>query len=211
MKIPYVIPPNQRYQGKTYGQWSAKWWQWALSLPTDEPGNPFIDDPSFQMAMGQPKDVWFLGGLFSTSTVERTSVVPCGKALFIPIINVESSDLDPCPFLAKTEAAQREIAKSFADHFVNLFCVIDGKPVEDIDAYRFSSPQYSFTASGSNAFGLSGGSGTSVSDGYWIMLAPLSKGRHTIRFGGEVHTVAECESIFHIDASIDMTYHLIVR
>ena len=145
-------------------------------------------------------------------TVERTSVLPCGKALFIAVINVESSNREfDTPFYGATEAAQREIAEYFADHIVNPFCVIDGEPVEDIDAYRVSSPQYRFTASDSNAFGLPGGRGTSVSDGYWIMLAPLSKGRHTIHFGGAFHfSIAEGDDS-NLDLPLDMTYHLIVR
>jgi hypothetical protein len=38
---PGVIPPQSKAHGMTYGEWSAKWWQWAYSLPVDQ--NPFFD------------------------------------------------------------------------------------------------------------------------------------------------------------------------
>ena len=30
---PGVWPPNSELYGKTYAEWGAKWWQWALSFP----------------------------------------------------------------------------------------------------------------------------------------------------------------------------------
>jgi len=30
---PGVFPINSAPYGKTYGEWSAKWWQWDLSCP----------------------------------------------------------------------------------------------------------------------------------------------------------------------------------
>jgi hypothetical protein len=32
-KNPGVIPPNAKYKGLTYGEWAARWWQEALSIP----------------------------------------------------------------------------------------------------------------------------------------------------------------------------------
>ena len=30
-----VVPPNSNEFGNTYGEWSARWWQWLLSIPND--------------------------------------------------------------------------------------------------------------------------------------------------------------------------------
>ncbi len=30
---PGVLPVNSKPYGMTYGEWSAKWWQWAYSIP----------------------------------------------------------------------------------------------------------------------------------------------------------------------------------
>jgi hypothetical protein len=37
-----VFPPGSKPYGLTYGQWSIKWFQWALSIPNDK--NPINDD-----------------------------------------------------------------------------------------------------------------------------------------------------------------------
>jgi len=87
---PGVIPPQAKAHGMTYGEWSAKWWQWAVSLPLDH--NPLAD--TADCSTGQLGSVWFLGGSFVSSTEERDCTVPPGKALFFPIINVECSTLE---------------------------------------------------------------------------------------------------------------------
>lgn len=56
-----VLPvDSQAMTGKTYGEWSANWWQTVLSLPADE--NPLLDDTGATCALGQDPDspVFFL-------------------------------------------------------------------------------------------------------------------------------------------------------
>src|SRR5882757_5084559 len=38
---PGVLPPQSHPYGKSYGEWAAKWVQWALSIPADR--NPLTD------------------------------------------------------------------------------------------------------------------------------------------------------------------------
>jgi hypothetical protein len=45
--------------GKTIGEWSAKWWQWALAFPAST--NPMINGDCEQ---GQQGPVWFLAGVW---------------------------------------------------------------------------------------------------------------------------------------------------
>lgn len=72
------------FQGKTYGQWAAAWWQWALSAPT--PVNPLVDPVGADCAAGQSGSVWFLAGTFG-GAVTRTCNVPVGRSLFFPVAN----------------------------------------------------------------------------------------------------------------------------
>ncbi|MCK7502716.1 MAG: hypothetical protein MZV70_00525 [Desulfobacterales bacterium] len=79
----------------TYGEWSAKWWQWAYSLPVDQ--NPFFDENGSctNGANGPVGPVWFLTGVINVSgTAVRNCTVPAGKALFFPIINAEDATPD---------------------------------------------------------------------------------------------------------------------
>jgi len=94
---------------------------------------------------------------------------------------------------------------------VDLSFEIDGAPVQNLAAYRVVSPQFSFTAPTPWIFAEVGGSGTSTADGYYVMLAPLSKGQHTIRVRGALHfSVAEGDP-FDLDLSSDVTFHITVE
>src|SRR5690349_20909613 len=62
-----AYPPNAKIAGKTYGEWAAAWWQWAFSIPAAE--NPLlVDTPDKDRCdIDQPKQVFFLGGVFNKS------------------------------------------------------------------------------------------------------------------------------------------------
>lgn len=188
---PGVIPPSATHR---YSQLSAKWWQWGLALPVT--GHPFIGCPDPSDA-GQSGPVWFLAGQFGTAQCALT--IPAGKALFFPLANAECSNLEDPPFYGGTAEEQRTCAKFWADQIdpTSLFCEVDGVPINNLASYRFVSPQFQFTAPTPWIFGATGGSGTAVADGYYLLLAPLSVGQHTIRFGST-------------SFGIDSTYHLTV-
>ena len=197
-----VLPPNSRPYGKTYAEWSAKWWQWFMEHPVA--GHPAVDSPAFDVSSGQDGNVWFLGSPFGT--VERSVTIPTGKALFIGPLNAEASDLEG---LGATEEEQRETAEWIADHIVSVSCSVDGKPVKNIERYRVQSPQFSFTAPDPWIFSPApGGEGTAVSDGYFVMLPPLSKGNHTVHFAGSFHFAAGELGPDPVDFSLDVTYHI---
>lgn len=197
---PTVIPPQAKAYGMTSGEWSAKWWQWALSLPVDQ--NPFFDEGGdcSKGANGQLGPVWFLTGVINVSgTAVRNCTVPAGKALFVPIINLECSTLEAPPFHGDNEEELRACATRF--HFGNVFAEIDGVAVQNLDRYLVKSPMFTFTVPPENVLGVGPGSGQSVSNGYYLMLAPLSVGEHVIRFGG---------TFTDFDFSLDITYNLTV-
>jgi len=135
--------------------------------------------------------------------------------LFISLANVEVSSLEPpeSGFHGDTEAEQRELAKYYADHIVpaNLLLTIDGVAVRHLECYRVSSPQFQFTAPSPWIFGDTGGTGTSVGDGYYVLVEPLSKGNHTIHFESLFHFAVAEGDPFDADLPIDMTYHFTVK
>jgi hypothetical protein len=47
--------PTEKYVGKTYGQWSAAWWQWAN---ISEPNSPVTDATGADCAVKQKGPVW---------------------------------------------------------------------------------------------------------------------------------------------------------
>ena len=59
---PGVLPPNSSVLGKSYGEWGAEWWKWAVSIPLAI--NPMNDQTGANAAQGQSGSVWFLAGTF---------------------------------------------------------------------------------------------------------------------------------------------------
>lgn len=125
--------------------------------------------------------------------------MPPGKALFLTIRDVEVSTLEAPPFYGATEEEQRAQANWFADRIVDLSVTINGVPVPNLEDFRFTSPQFTFTAPTPWVFGDIGGTGTTVSDGYFLMLE-LPKGITLFitleRFDSQPENSAKRRSIF---------------
>src|SRR5947207_1255244 len=82
-KNPGVFPLNAHIHGLTYNQWSARWWQWVLSLHN-------FDD----CTVNQSGKLWFLAGTTGGPSVTRQCSIPAGNAIMFPIINAEWSKLE---------------------------------------------------------------------------------------------------------------------
>ena len=204
---PGVIPPHAKAHGMTYGEWSAKWWQWAYSLPTDQ--NPFFDEncDCSNGANGQDGSVWFLTGVINASgTAFRKCTVPAGKTLFFPILNVECSTLEGN---GSTEEELRGCTEFFMNFATDLAVEIDGVPIQNLEDYRASSPRFTYGPLPDHNvlqfFGFdapAGSTSLSVADGFYLMLTPLSVGQHTIHFTGTFGDP--------INFTLDITYNLTV-
>jgi hypothetical protein len=177
-KTVTIIPPDATYHGKTYPEWTAAFWQFALALPVED--HPFLTE-EIDFSAGQTGSVWFWGAPDGPFT--RHISMPPGKALFLTVRDVEVSTLEADPFFGATEEEQRAQANWFADRIIDLFVTIDGVPVPNMEDFRFTSPQFTFTAPTPWVFGEVGGTGTAVSDGYFLMIE-LPKGHHTIHYNG---------------------------
>ncbi|MFN8483552.1 MAG: hypothetical protein U0768_10975 [Anaerolineae bacterium] len=224
-----VLPPSSNPYGLSYGQWSVKWWQWAIGTKySKSPLNTNLSTPA-PCGTDQSGPVFFLGGALGGpgEGVHRDCAVPLGKALLIPIVNVEWDEEAMAPPASIVQLGQ--IAKSIADHTTDRSMSVDGVPIPDAQIYRTPSPVFFYTmwatdnlynlrcigslspkctdSSGPVSFpGLVclGGKCTAVSvaDGYYVMLAPLTAGDHIIHFHGRFTT--------EFEMTMDIAYHLCV-
>jgi len=201
-----AYPNKAKVAGRKLADWSAEWWQWALSIPQSV--NPLFDETGAQIAVGQRGPVWFLCGVFNESgTATRSISVPEGKALFFPIVNVEWDNLGVDPPL--TIAELRENAASFvaAVDPASLVCDVDGVALDDLASRRVLSKPFEYSLPPGDiyeAFGVDG-SGTqypAVSDGYWVMLRPLPVGDHVVHFAASVGAP--------FNFSLEITYNITV-
>jgi len=209
---PKVYAVDSVPYGRTYGEWAAAWWQWALSVPVSN--HPLFDNGNCTVEQTGP--VWFLGGQFPSVTpesmkldgVNRTCTIPSDKALFFPVLNIENSLLeDP----GKTIALLRQSPESIMNMAAKLSVVVDGHSIPNVQRdFRVQSPTFDFTLPDDtdnllNAIGegpfAAGVYSPAVGDGYYVMLKPLRLGDHKIRFQA---------SVPDFEFSLDITYHITV-
>jgi hypothetical protein len=127
--------------------------------------------------------------------VTRSCTIPAGTPLFFPIVNTFLAD-------EGTVEQMRAALAEFIDSVVTMSVSIDGEPVENLETYRAISPVFSITLPFDNIFGVPEGIyAPAVSDGYWLLLAPLPPGDHVIHFS------ATTSGGF----SLDITYNLTVE
>jgi len=198
---------------------TADWWQWVYESPTKDVTvktgphsttttntNPLLDSTGdfargMEHAKGPGDKYFFLAGTLGGSAT-RDVEVPHGKALFFPVVN---SDVDNAqdPPTHLTAAEMSAIAKANIDSAGALTATFDGAPVA---MFRTQSPPFSYKLPNHDSiyayFGLTGPQfqGTvspSVSDGWWAVVDPPSKGTHVLHFS--------------VAGFLDVTYNLTVK
>ena len=204
-----AYPPNARPYGKTLGQWGAEWWLWMGQFPLAD--NPITDpDGSRGGAEYQPGGrVWYLAGTFG-GPAERSVEVPVGTSLLFPLINWDvwspedcwwigaSNEPDPC----SAEDLQLFLDDFFGNHITGLSVILDGEPVPNLFAYRATSGPFTMPIEPGtlwNDIGYSPGPRyPNLSDGYYVMLKPLTPGEHLLTFSAEVDGNTGQEVVYHL-------------
>ena len=176
-------------------------------------GQPGHDPDGSQCAINQSGPVWFLAGTFGGNAT-RHCTIPAGTAIFFPL-DVYTDDY-PCPEPPppepptfqpapgqSLEAFLLADAKKVIDTVNELVADLDGQPLTHLFSYRANSQLFSFTGAESlRALDgcVTGSPQLAVADGYWLLLEPLSRGRHTLHFRAALPGFSN-----------DVTYHLTIR
>jgi len=194
--VPYAKAQVQSVTnyGASYGEWSARWWEWALSIPAVK--NPVLDPTGNNCSVGQVGNVWFLAGTFGGS-VNRTCTIPAAKAIFFPLVN----SVGLFPLGNETSLDLRvNYAAPIIEGVTSLKCTLDGRPcAQNLFDFRVQSPIFEALVR-SQSLLPPHFYDPAVADGYWLLLAPLKPGPHTLNFGGTSGTF-----------SVDVTYNLTVQ
>ena len=208
-----VFQPNSKPYNLTYGEWTARWWQWAYSIPKGV--NPAYDDTGNYCSENQRGPVWFFPGTYGKSVI-RECTISNGKAILFPILNSECSFAEFSEL--KTVEDLRMCAKKYQDQVTQLHANIDGHdiPQIELERYRIRSPPFYFMLPENNILGFPANTKTlAVSDGNWVFIKPLNHGYHEISFRGDVTgTVdnATAESFaFASGWNYSTTYQLVIK
>lgn len=184
---PIVEPGDSvSLTGKTYSQWSAAWWTYYLQIPLAQ--NPGFDPTGASCGYMQVGNVWFLMGTAGGSVTRTQCRVPAGKYLFFPLVTKSlfhktENENGLTGFLQAAVRATHEIHASVDGTSVSSLVTLDPRS----SPLRAASPPGYFpvVAVDDNIFGgVPGQIYDTAADGFYLMVAPLAPGRHTINFGG---------------------------
>lgn len=207
---PGIYPIDSKPFGLTYGEWSAKWWQWLLPIPKDI--NPTQDGSGINCAQGQnDQHVWFLAGT-GGGAAQRTCTIPAGKAILFPVLNSECTYKDSAT--SKTPADLRKCAIAGNAGVTILEATVDGRNIHGVEGYRVTSDLFNVTDGNNNIQGVNPGPTQGVSDGWWFMLSPFPTGNHQVHFAGVIGGLTPAAPTLtstNPSFASEVTYHLAVK
>ena len=172
-------------------EWSEAYLQWIAAFSRGS--SPVSDTTGALCAAKQEGDVWFLATSDGTGPVERSCSIPAGKTLFVPLATTLERSGNKEPLCA----TMAHIAAGSLTHVTQLAMKIDGVPVDNMESHRI--PTNDCFALGTRQVPRLIAK-TAVADGWYVMLAPLSAGAHTIVVTGR-----------YDETPLSTTYHLTVQ
>ncbi|WP_146108235.1 hypothetical protein V5P93_004229 [Actinokineospora auranticolor] len=140
----------------------GRWWSWAASRPSGS--DPVSDLVGTQCHVNQPDDLWFVAGTFG-GKAHRRCVVPAGRALVGPAVNLVSTPEDCRDFL---DAAEGTVT-------------LDGAPVT---LRRTGPTRLTVRAVEGSAIYDEAGDHRGCGCGLWFEIEPPAPGPHELRIKG---------------------------
>jgi hypothetical protein len=209
-----VVDPAGRPYGHTFGEWSARWWQYMLSVPARR--NPLTDPTGRRCGERQAGRMFFLGAEYNHfGTVNRTCRLSTRDAVFFPIVNCKNDNTVPVSQPQNpptTSTAEQLLAecRAYINSSTELGAQIDGQAIPGLTlnspnhaaapSFRVRPPEGNLLqATGYYAPGRQTISPVAA-DGVYAMLRPLRRGNHKLHFHAR-----------HGTDVLDVTYNLQVR
>jgi hypothetical protein len=217
-----IVPPNENFRGRSYGEWAAEWWKWLLGSknPDYSQGDPmlFLRGAFDYEQIGEqrrPKRKLHLN-----RTEDKKIEIFEETSIFFPVIEAEitEEDLEPDDGgeKIKMEAKMRYLARRENDESGPMGATIQigtGGPktkiVDDLKRYRAESPLFKLVVSNESILAdkldsaQKAGMFDAVADGYWILIRSLPPSNEPYR----IHFEAVGRNNYYNSA----TYDIIVK
>jgi hypothetical protein len=176
--------------GKSYEDWTKKWWQWILDTPLEQ--NPANDlDGAFAHVGNTNKDVFFLAGALNRRAQRVVKTISKGQAILFPIVAFEFSLLE-VPGSQTNDLVR--YSQYSSDSMLHMEVILDkgtrGERVlqtGELVKYRIKSQNpFDLKFVQDNIFIPQGGQTKATADGYWCFLKEniFKPGSHTLWFQG---------------------------
>lgn len=173
----FVVSSDRLVSNKTLHSYANRWWQWSYAVPHNF--NPVRDINGEDCHRAQKGPVWFLAGANVNTKISRTCEMPKGKYIFFPIINNVSI---PKGKISVSCDSAKKSAVLINPELLSITVELNSLKLLNLTRYRLTSK---------NCFDILGliprkrqppTIFPAASDGYWIMLKPLPKGKHKLSF-----------------------------
>jgi hypothetical protein len=176
-----VVDTNEKVYGKSLDEYTNIWWQWANSMSDDE--SPVTDKTGARCHINQHGHVWFLAGGYGSSKITRKCSIPKDNYIFFPVINMLHYPASGVQLTCKSAKERAAMNNNLLRSFI---VTIDNHKIVNPAFHRYSSPEC-FDLFDLVPKSTAPKAYPSATDGYWVMLRPLSPGSHRIKFRAEYH------------------------
>jgi len=173
--------------GSNYASWCEAWVKHFYSIPCKQ--NPLFAASENRNEPKQEGPVFFLSGTLG-GTIERTANISKESGIFFPVLNYVASY--PCPYAGFKPAPGQSLkdfllrtAAGMVDQGSHMSVTLDGVRITDLLPYRVTTEIFYFTALPELTCldgCITGELQPGLADGYWIMLRPLSVGKHILQY-----------------------------
>jgi len=179
-----IVNMDKKVSGKFLHEYANVWWQWTKTMTQQE--SPVIDRTGDKCNVNQQGNVWFLAGGYGSSKISRKCIIPQGKHIFFPIINMiyfpKRAGGSTCESVKRGAALNN-------DNLLLINAELDGEIIPEAREYRIKSDKC-FDLLGLIPDELNAPKVyPAATDGYWLMLKPLSKGKHKLKFSAQYNRV----------------------
>ena len=169
--------------GATPAELSAELWQWLISIPLAT--NPGSDKIGEFAGIGQRGKFWFLPG--NNGGVDlRTITLPADTSLFLPVFTAlffDDGTSGPVP-----EAEVRALLDEIVGHPTDLLVSVDFEALPRSAIQRVQSDVFTTVFPEHNILSdfdvPAGVYDISLADTYYVLLKPLTPGKHTVIIRG---------------------------
>jgi hypothetical protein len=175
-----VYDLNEQIYGKTHSEWGGEWWTRLQNSTNDTV--PANDNTGEKCNYEQTdKNMFFLYGVFgSNDLITRECTIQSSKAIFVPVLGSECSDREDTRLDTPKKRTECVYDGTYRGANVLNF-KLDGIPLTNITNYYSETP-LNVTLPANNIWGVDPGLAHEYTGGYYVILKPLSVGKHTIDF-----------------------------
>ena len=202
------LDPTGVHYGKSYAEWQSEWYRWFFGAPGST--HPILDATGVHCAVNQnpSSPVFFLGGTVG-GKASRKCQIPKGKAIFFPIINagVDNGGVPPAEVLTEPQLLA---AATGAMKDAKVTASLDGKDIPDLARYLVPPTRFNYTVPpGDNLYRANGAEGVSgliepvFATGFYLLLPPLARGVHQLKFYGSNVSAGQT---FVSDVTYELSY-----